>query len=84
MIIDSSIVTIYTSLSNEPSPTINILLFACFVTIFAFTNYALIRYSKQTKFKGFELNRLLFWTIVVIVIALCAMFGLIIAAAIFT
>jgi hypothetical protein len=47
MIVDSVLVSVYTSIPKEPDPSINLLIFTAFVAFFIFSNYIFLRYPKN-------------------------------------
>lgn len=79
IILDSTIVVIYSNISREPVPVFNAFLFISSVVIFMFINYILIGYSKQyflqSRYKHHKLQRIFLWSIIPIQIILCSMLG---------
>ena len=77
IILDSTIVAIYSNISREPAPIINTYFFISLVVVFIFINFILIQYSRQdylqSGYKYHKLQRFFLWFIIPIQIILCSM-----------
>jgi hypothetical protein len=75
MILDSTIVAIYSNISREPVPIVNNYIFISFVAFFVFINFIFIGYSKQdflhSKYKHHKFQRIFLWSIIPIQTILC-------------
>lgn len=75
MILDSTIVAIYSNTSREPVPVINNYIFISLVAFFVFINFIFIGYSKQdflhSKYKHHKFQRIFLWSIIPIQFTVC-------------
>jgi hypothetical protein len=56
MIVDSVLVSVYTSIPKEPDPSINLFIFTAFATFFIFSNYIFLRYPQNVSSNALKLG----------------------------